>query len=40
MIRLRQMVENDQLLLVLLAIAIGALGALGVIGFRETYAQI
>jgi CIC family chloride channel protein len=40
MIRLRRMVENDQLLLVLLAIAIGALGALGVIGFRETYAQI
>jgi len=34
MIRLRRAIENDQLLLVLLALVIGALGALGVIGFR------
>jgi CIC family chloride channel protein len=34
MIRLRRIIENDQLLLVLIALALGALGAFGVIAFR------
>jgi CIC family chloride channel protein len=34
MIRLRRVIENDQLLLVILAVAIGAMGAVGVIAFR------
>lgn len=33
-IRLRRVIEDDQLLLVLIAVGIGALGALGVIAFR------
>lgn len=34
LIRLRRAIENDQLLLVLIALVIGALGAFGVIAFR------
>src|SRR5579875_1598903 len=39
-IRLRRVIEDDRLLLVLVAIAIGAAAAFGVIAFRGTYAVI